>query len=130
MATTSRATHVLYVEPGPYTPAEPVIDELTRKMTAAYRSAESDGMCWRGFHVCRCGVNSTNHDFILPNGQQTNSLCVHYLAFHREDIPEAELAKVAALESGEAEPNTEELARPAKRRVDRYQQLLNRWASS
>ena len=123
MATTSRDTHVLYIQPGPYTPAEPVIDELTRKMAAAYRAAESDGMCWRGFHVCRCGVNSSNCDYILPGGQQTNSLCVHYLAFHRNEVPAEELAKVAALESGEAEPTTEELARPAKRRVSRYEML-------
>ena len=125
MATTSRDTHVLYMEPGPYTPAEPVIDELTRKMAAAYRASISDGACWRGFHVCRCGVNSSNCDYVLPSGQQTNSLCVHYLAFHRDEVPEAELAKVAALESGETEPTAEELARPAKRRVSR--EHVTRW---
>ena len=116
-------TYVLYVEPGPYTSAGPVIDELTRKMAAAYRAARSDEMYWRGFHVCRCGVNSSNCDYILPGGQQTNSLCVHYLAFHRREVPETELAKVAALESGEAEPSAEELARPAKRRISRYEML-------
>ena len=123
MATTSRETHVLYVEPGRYTSAEPLIDELTRKMTAAFRASESDGACWRGFHVCACGVNSTNHDFILPGGQQTNSLCVHYLAFHRDEVPEAELAKVAALDAGEADPSAEELKRPAQRYVSRFERI-------
>ncbi len=123
----SETEDILYINPGPYTPSEPVIDELTRKMAAAYRASESNGMCWRGVHFCRCGVNSTNTDYILPGGQQTNSLCVHYLAFHRDEVPEAELAKVAALDAGEAEPTAEELARPAKRRVDRYEQLLRRW---
>ena len=126
MATNSDDTHVLYIQPGPYTPAEPVIDELTRKMAGAYRAAKSDEMYWRGFHVCRCGVNSSNCDYILPGGQQTNSLCVHYLAFHRSEIPEAELAKVAAFDSGEEEPNAEELARPAKRRIPRYEMLTGK----
>jgi hypothetical protein len=123
MATADRDTHVLYIEPRPYTPEEPVIDELTRKMTAAYRAAESTGVHYRGFHVCRCGVNSSNTDYILPDGRQVNSLCVHYLAFHRDDVPEAELAKVAALGSGEEEPDAGELARPAQRKVDRYEVL-------
>ena len=114
---------VLYLRPGPNTSAEPVIDDLTRKMTAAFRAAESTGVRWRGFHVCRCGVNSDNTDYILPGGQQTNSLCIHYLAFHRDEVPPEELAEVAALEAGDAEPSAEELARPAKRHVSRYEQL-------
>jgi hypothetical protein len=116
-------THVLYIKPGRSTSAEPVIDELTRKMAAAYRAAESSGVLWRGFHVCACGVNSSNTDYVLPGGQQTNSLCVHYLAFHRDEVPAGELAKVAALEAGEAEPNTEELARPARRYVSQFEQI-------
>ena len=120
---TDEDTCVLYIQPGPYTTVEPVIDDLTRKMAAAYQAAKSDGMCWRGVHICRCGVNSTNCDYTLPSGQKTNSLCVHYLAFHRGEVPEAELAKVAALDSGEAEPNARELAQPAQRRVSRYEML-------
>jgi hypothetical protein len=116
---------ILYIEPEPYTSAEPVIDDLTRKMCAAFRAAEDAGVYWRGVHSCRCGVNSTNCDYILPGGSRTNSLCVHYLAFHRDDVPETELAKVAALTSGDAEPGAEELARPAKRRISRYEQLLS-----
>ena len=104
---------VLYIRPGTRGTAEPAIDGLTRKMTAAYRASESNGVLWRGFHVCRCGAASTNTDYVLPGGATTNSLCVHYLAFHRDEVPEAELAKVAALTSGEAEPNAEELAAPA-----------------
>lgn len=123
MDATDLATHVLYIQPGRYTSAEPAIDDLTRKMTAAYRAAESNGACWRGFHVCACGVNSTNTDYVLPGGQQTNSLCVHYLAFHRSEVPESELAKVAALDADEREPNAEELARPARRYVSRYEQI-------
>lgn len=114
---------VLYLTPGPSTSAEPVIDELTRKMTAAFRASESTGVRWRGVHFCRCGVNSDNTDYILPGGRQTNSLCIHYLAFHRDEVPGGELAKVAALEAAEAEPSAEELARPAKRHVSRYEQL-------
>ena len=71
-------------------------------------------------------MNSTNCDYILPGGQQANSLCIHYLAFHRDEVPAEELAKVSALAAGEAEPSPEELARPAKRRVSRYEQLARK----
>lgn len=108
---------VLYIRPGTRGTAEPVIDSLTRKMAAAYRAAESSGVLWRGFHICRCGARSTNTDYVLPGGAATNSLCVHYLAFHRDEVPPGELAKVAALTSGEAEPNTEELAASETRRA-------------
>jgi len=102
---------ILYVEPSAATSAEPVIDELTRKMVAAYRKGQS-GTRWRGWHTCACGAHSDNTDYTLPNGEQTNSLCVHYLAFHRSEVTEAQLRKVAALDCGEEEPNEKELAAP------------------
>jgi hypothetical protein len=108
---------VLYIRPGTRGTAEPAIDSLTRKMAAAYRAAESTGVLWRGFHICRCGARSTNTDYTLPGGATTNSLCVHYLAFHRDEVPESELAKVADLASGEAEPNAEELAAPGNKKI-------------
>lgn len=104
---------ILYIEPSVATSAEPVIDELTRKMVAAYRKGQS-GPRYRGFHVCACGVFSDNTDYTLPNDEQTNSLCVHYMAFHRDEVPEAQLRKVAALDCGEEEPNEKELSTPKR----------------
>ena len=99
----------LYIEPSVNTSVEPVIDELTRKMTAAFRKGVA-GTRYRGHHTCECGAHSDNTDYTLPNGECTNSLCVHYLAYHRAEVPEAQLRKVADLKCGEDDPNTKELA--------------------
>lgn len=103
---------LLYIRPSRRTSPEPLIDGLTRKMTAAFRAAEPSGVVWRGFHVCACGAHSSNTDWYLPGEILVNSLCVHYLAWHRDEVPATELAVVAALTAGEAEPDAGELAAP------------------
>ena len=101
---------ILYIEPSARTSAEPVIDDLTRKMAAAYRLG-TPGPGYRGVHTCACGVMSSNCDYTLPGGDQTNSLCVHYLAFHRDEVPASQLEKVRRLNSDEVEPTEDELKR-------------------
>lgn len=103
---------VLYIEPSEKFSPEPVIDSLTRKMAAALRSAEASPLHYMGYHTCTCGSRSKSHDFILSDGLITNSLCVHYLAWHRSEIPKEELDKVAKLGSGELEPDASDLAPP------------------
>lgn len=103
---------ILYIEPDrSTTSAKPVIDDLTRKMAAAFRQAEK-GPAYRGFHVCACGAASSNCSYTLPNGEMTNSLCVHYLAFHRKAVPDEQLEKVAQLNQGLVYPTPEELNKP------------------
>lgn len=48
-------------------------------------------------------------------GFVTNSLCVHYLAFHRDEIPEGELQKILLLPEKEVEPGELELRAPEHR---------------
>jgi hypothetical protein len=105
---------IMMVEPSGKTSTTPLIDELTRKMVAAWRKRRDSEHGYRGFHVCACGVFSDNKDHWVGNGDGllTNSLCVHYLAFHRDDVPQEELDKVRALAHGEEEPNERELAKP------------------
>ncbi len=104
-------TGILYIEPSAKTSAEPLIDELTKKMTAALRQGQK-GREYRGHHTCKCGAHSTNCDYTLPNGEQTNSLAIHYLSYHREEVPPSQLEKVNLLNYGEAEPTVEELQIP------------------
>jgi len=99
---------ILYIEPTKNTSVEPITDEATRKMTAALRLGVP-GIRYRGFHTCVCGAHSTNCDFTLPNGEQTNSLSIHYLAYHRDEIPKEQLQKVLELECGEVDPTFEEM---------------------
>jgi hypothetical protein len=99
---------LMFVEPSEKISAAPIIDELTRKMTAAYRAAQIPNIAYRGWHRCNCGANSSNKNYHLGN-YVTNSLCIHYLAYHRDEIPQLELDKVKALTYGEAEPTEQEL---------------------
>lgn len=104
---------ILMIEPSGNT-GGPLIDELTRKMTAAWHCCRDSTEGYRGFHVCACGACSDNKDHWVGDGDGllTNSLSIHYLAFHRDDIPQGELDKVRALPYGEEEPNEKELSTP------------------
>ena len=45
--------------------------------------------------TCACGdLQSTEYDYLLPCGLITNSLSLHYLAFHRSEIPGSEWEKL------------------------------------
>jgi len=99
---------ILYIEPSKKVSDEPLIDEATRKMVAALRLA-LPSPSYRGFHECACGARSSNCDYKLPNGEMTNSLSVHYLAYHRDEISDEHLSKVLELKFGEAEPTIEEM---------------------
>lgn len=102
-------SNLLYIEPTNEASSTPLIDDLTRKITAAYREAEPMDGFWRGVHTCVCGANSSSQDYFLPDGTMTNSLCVHYIAFHRNEIPFHILEQVSSLPYGQCTPVEEEL---------------------
>jgi len=87
---------LLFIEPTKEKSA-PVDDELTAIMEQAFEKAQEYGPYWRGFHMCACGKNSTNHNYKLENGMIVNSLCVHYMRFHRDEVPQSEIDKVISL---------------------------------
>jgi hypothetical protein len=89
-----------------------LIDELTMRMTAAYRQSKLPRYIFFGFHRCSCGAHSDNKDHFLPDGTKTNSLCIHYLAYHREQVPEADLLLVSQLACGVESPTSFELHGP------------------
>lgn len=100
------------IEPSSATSIEPVIDELTRKMAAAWRKRAVSDLTWRGFHTCKCGARSDCKDhWVKVDGKEliTNSLAIHYLAYHRDEVPQSELDKVALLDYGQEEPTEEQL---------------------
>ena len=107
---------LLYIEPQNQKSDTPVLDELTKKMTAAFRDYKTgsgyqgqfmeDAMTI-GEQTCACGAKSTNLDYLLPSGFITNRLCVHYLAWHRSEVPQSGLDKVAALPDEFSDPTPE-----------------------
>ena len=102
-------SELLFVVPRKPASSWPVLDELTRKMTAALRLADPDPFDYEGVHECICGTSSTHYDYFLQDGQMTNSLCIHYLAYHREEVPDMQLTRVRQLAFGEQEPLEDEL---------------------
>ena len=103
---------ILYIEPKGAASTDPVADGLTRKITAAFRRAAPSGIGSCGVHVCICGSVSSAIEHILPQGIFTNALCIHYMAFHRSEVPQKMLETVAAFTTGEAEPSVKELQQP------------------
>ena len=59
--------------------------------------------------MCVCGATSGSHDVVLPK-HITNTLCLHYVAHHRGEVPLDQLREVAELGLGEAEPTRAECA--------------------
>jgi hypothetical protein len=99
---------LLYIEPQQGKSGEPIIDDFTLKMNAAFAQQKSTGTLssngeyhsggsFMGVQTCVCGAQSEPFDYELECGYITNSLCVHYLAWHRSEVPENELIKVSNL---------------------------------
>lgn len=136
---------LLFIHAKEHASEQPIIDELTMKMTASlrkgilgaevpvdqiqwydkkherftihpikgiddYKFVANNG--WMGFFTCICDVHSGAQNFLLTNGDVTNSLCVHYLAYHRDEVSQEQLDRVAQLEDGMEMPTTQELHPP------------------
>ena len=93
-------------------------------------------------HVCICGAESSDKDYLIRTKEMssvylfrqsvwfhekrtefaseeirgiiTNPLCVHYLAYHRNEIPQDQLDRIVLFEGEEADPTAEELQHKVK----------------
>lgn len=75
----------------------PVDDFLTRRMEIFLDNA-AKGSSYRGFHACTgCGEMGGSSDLVIEDGYITNSLAVHYLRWHRPEIPKSEIDKLTDL---------------------------------
>ena len=92
----------------PATPV-PILDHLTRRMCAEFRKARCSDYAYGGVHICKCGAVSSSNDYFLSNGDLTNSLCVHYVAYHRAEVPPVQLAHIEGFAAEEVEPTEREL---------------------
>jgi hypothetical protein len=103
---------LLFIEPRQPPSNWPIVDDLTRQLVTAYRLSQPSHLIYFGFHECSCGALSDNTDHYLSDGTKTNSLCIHYMAYHRHEVPESALEFVRRLSGDGAEPTTDELHRP------------------
>ncbi len=102
---------LLYIHPDNPKTDEPLNDDITTSMEKILNEAISakrggilnkdnnfvPGFATMGVHFCQCGAQSSNKEYQLFNGMTTNTLCVHYLQYHRVDVPESEMDKVRAV---------------------------------
>jgi hypothetical protein len=105
----------LFIEPKEQ-PVRCVVDSLTRTITAVMRQAVR-GISWMGYHTCICGAKSTACDWSIVLADRrltTNSLAVHYVACHREEVPSDQLAMLESLQVF-AEPTPFELKMPGSK---------------
>jgi hypothetical protein len=111
----SRKRSLLFIQPRLSPTDEPLIDDLTLRMTSALRRASTPDYRFCGVHVCLCGARSDSANRVLPSKAVTNTLCVHYLAYHRAEVPVAELNAVGLLSVGTESPTRAELGAPEYR---------------
>jgi hypothetical protein len=121
MDTLKEEIGILYIDPLKIPDNEPIIDDITRKLTWLWHRQEENGIMYFGIHECSCGAHSSSSDHLLPlttsEKMLTNSLCVHYVAYHRAEISKEEWQKVLEIvqeAKGEEEPNERDLHPPKK----------------
>ena len=86
---------LLMIEPTWPTKEEAVNDAYTAKMEMIMKKAKH-GHPYKGMHICACGEVSTNYDLYIGK-YTTNSLAVHYLQYHRSEVPASEIEKLRKL---------------------------------
>lgn len=119
--------HILFIEPEKAASKEPVQDKLSAKMREAMKYARRS-QPYFGVHQCVCGERSDAFDWILHTGQKTNSLAVHYLEYHRKEVPRSELKKVKNLPLPEVTDSVE--ASGEERRDNSVANRLSCWMRS
>lgn len=88
--------YFLMIEPNSSTKEIEINDELTKKVEEIMKTKKVVAM-YRGFHICSCGQIGGNCDYEITIGKNkyiTNILALHYIKFHRSEIPQSELKKL------------------------------------
>jgi hypothetical protein len=102
-------TQLLYIYPEHKPSLKPIDDEYTKKSAFLMETAESGsiqrnqflhGITPNGRAQCT-GLNCSEYyrtwDYLLPNGMVTNEFALHYLRYHREEVPTEELNKLDSI---------------------------------
>ena len=88
--------YFMMIEPTSEKCSEPIDDDITKK-AKKIKSMIVKINRFRGIHTSACGEHSDNRDHICPNGMITNSLMVHYIECHRDEVPQTEIDKLNAM---------------------------------
>jgi len=85
--------YLLFIEPKKKG-LEPKVGGRKVRLLKKLLKGSQYGQPYKGWHECSCGERSSNQDIVLKDGTITNSLALHYLWFHRSEVPPSELAKI------------------------------------
>lgn len=89
-----------------------LIDTVTRRLTAAWRNKLEESSRRRGSTICTCGAYASVNCYLVGTDhhqRRVDALCIHYTAFHRSSLSQAQLIAILSLTNLEAEPTKEEL---------------------
>lgn len=76
----------------------PVEDELTEMVDFIFSNAKANPfVCYRGFHVTKCGKFSDNKEWLILGCIVTNNLAPFYIRHYRNYIPQVEIDKTYKL---------------------------------
>lgn len=114
---------LLFIHPRSSETEEPIIDRYSVLVYQALSKGieeekhgviMNDGrfvtdLCTLGRHTCRCGADSESVDYQIAENLHTNTLAVHYLVYHRSDVPQQELDKIDLHLGHMAVPNLDEI---------------------
>ena len=94
----NKEKYLMMIEPELPVMKDGIYDELTTKMTDLWNSKATfdPNTYYKGVHACSCGAFSDNRKWMI-NDLETNSLLLHYITFHRHEIPPIELEKISKL---------------------------------
>jgi hypothetical protein len=102
---------LLYIEPKSAPSAIPMTDELTLKLSYQMMNSKQTGVVnakgtfipgikTMGVHKCTsktCNNESLSYDILLPCGLATNTLALHYLMYHRNEVSPGDLKKISEM---------------------------------
>lgn len=104
---------LLFIEPLNRRASSPILDDLTYKILYLRRNHTEKGIVvpdgkfvpdiyTMGVHHCTgCReeqVHSHSYDILLSSGHSTNTLAAHYVAYHRDEIPQSEIEKIKSID--------------------------------
>ncbi len=115
-------THLLFIEPQNPPSAEPLLDAFTWKILNAWRGRTENDDASRGFHICSCGAISDNRTHTLKGGLVVNLLCVHYMAYHRDEVPASEMDKLKTIPEDAGDATEFELRPPPPKKTREIRQ--------
>lgn len=109
---------LLFCEPQSKELEPSINDDLSKKMRE-WLNVSKEASATKGVHVNPDGYESKSYNYILPTGQITHSLAVHYLTSHRSEIPKEQLDIIKMMptveEYNKATPSLKEaLEKPVK----------------